>query len=172
MPYLIDGHNLIPKVPGLSLEAADDEMQLVEMLQEFCRLSRKDIEVHFDNAPPGQPRARLYGRVTARFARTGETADEMISARLRRLGATARNWTVVSSDRSVQASARGSRAQVLPSEAFARLMVQTLEGGGQRTTRAGEIPADAGAGLSDPAEIEDWLRLFGGEDGDESTSKK
>ena len=38
MPYLIDGHNLIPKVAGLSLKAVDDEMQLIELLQEFCRI--------------------------------------------------------------------------------------------------------------------------------------
>ena len=37
MPYLIDGHNLIPKVRGLSLQSMDDEMELVELLQEFCR---------------------------------------------------------------------------------------------------------------------------------------
>jgi predicted RNA-binding protein with PIN domain len=156
MPYIIDGHNLIPKVPGLSLEAADDELQLVEMLQEFCRLSRKEAEVHFDNAPAGQPRARSYGRVTARFARAGESADQTIAARLRRLGGAARNWTVVSSDRSVQASARAARAQALSSEAFARQMAQTLQEGG-REASPGEDAAP------DPEDVEDWLRLFGEE---------
>ena len=37
MPYLIDGHNLIPKL-GLRLDLPDDEMQLIGILQEFCRL--------------------------------------------------------------------------------------------------------------------------------------
>ena len=36
MPYLIDGHNLIPKL-GLRLESLDDEMELIAILQEFCR---------------------------------------------------------------------------------------------------------------------------------------
>ena len=31
MPYLIDGHNLIPKM-GLKLADLDDEMQLIELL--------------------------------------------------------------------------------------------------------------------------------------------
>ena len=28
MPYIIDGHNLIPNVPGLDLNKIDDEIQL------------------------------------------------------------------------------------------------------------------------------------------------
>ena len=44
MPYIIDGHNLIPHV-GLRLNALDDEMALVEMLREFCRVKKKRVEV-------------------------------------------------------------------------------------------------------------------------------
>ena len=62
MPLIIDGHNLIPKIPGLSLQAIDDETQLVELLGEYCRLSRRQVEVFFDNAPPGVPRARSLDR--------------------------------------------------------------------------------------------------------------
>ena len=50
MPYLIDGHNLIPKL-GLRLDSVDDEMELVAILQEFARLERSQIEVYFDGAP-------------------------------------------------------------------------------------------------------------------------
>ena len=71
MPYIIDGHNLIPKIPGLSLQEMDDEQHLLEMLQEFCRRQRKQVEVFFDNAPPGGVRARNLGLVTARFVRQG-----------------------------------------------------------------------------------------------------
>ena len=122
MPYLIDGHNLIPKVPGLQLGSADDEMQLVELLQEFCRLSRKQVEVYFDQAAPGQSGKRALGTVTAYFVAAGRTADQAINQRLEKLGRSARNWVVVSSNRSVQISARHAGAQVLASEAFARLL--------------------------------------------------
>src|SRR4030067_2531765 len=118
MPYLVDGHNLIPKLPGLDLGVVDDEIQLVELLQEFCRRRRKQVEVYFDNAPPGQPRARTYGTVLARFARAGQSADELIHARLQRLGRSARNWTGVSSDHPVQAAARAARGQTISSEAL------------------------------------------------------
>lgn len=154
MPYLIDGHNLIPKIPGLSLSDIDDEMQLVELLQEFCRLQRKQVEVHFDNAPPGQPRARVYGQVTARFTRAGKTADQAIQEHLRRLGKAARNWTVVSSDQSVQVSARAARAQSMSAEAFASLLLQTMESASQPGA------ADEETALS-PDEVQDWLDLFG-----------
>lgn len=155
MPYLIDGHNLIPKIRGLSLGAEDDEMQLIQLLQEFCRLSRKQVEVHFDNAPQGQPRARTYGTILARFARSGQTADQTIRDQLVRLGKAARNWTVVSSDHQVQASARAARAQPLSSEAFAGLLEETLQGGD------GSGRASGDADLSSE-EIDDWLDLFGG----------
>ena len=36
MPYLIDGHNLIPK-SGIRLEAVDDELELIAALQDFAR---------------------------------------------------------------------------------------------------------------------------------------
>ncbi len=121
MPYLIDGHNLIPKVPGLSLQEMDDEQHLLEMLQEFCRRQRKQVEVFFDNAPPGGVRARNLGSVTARFVRQGTTADDAIRKRLANLGRAARNWTVVSSDQAVQAEARAVQAQPMPSESFARI---------------------------------------------------
>ena len=159
MPYIIDGHNLIPKVPGLRLEAMDDEMQLVEMLQEFCRLRGKQADVFFDNAPPGGSRARNFGRVIARFARQGTTADDAIRARLARLGKAARNWTVVSSDQAVQASARAAQAHYISSEAFAELLVGTLE-----ETQA-DLGEDEQAGL-DPDELDDWLHLFGADQGE------
>ena len=154
MPYLVDGHNLIPKLPGLDLGVVDDEIQLVELLQEFCRRRRKQVEVYFDNAPPGQPRARTYGTVLARFARAGQSADELIHARLQRLGRSARNWTVVSSDHQVQAAARAARAQTISSEAFARLMHDTLEESPLEPSKDGET------GLS-ADDIDDWLALFG-----------
>jgi predicted RNA-binding protein with PIN domain len=153
MPFLIDGHNLIPKLPGIQLTEIDDEQKLIELLQNFCRITRKQVEVFFDNAPPGVPRARNFGLVIAHFTPSGQTADEAISRKLARLGRSARNWTVVSSDHAVQASARARRASVLPSDQFAALMVKTMERGGK----------DAGK-PEDPQisedELDDWLDIF------------
>lgn len=157
MPYMIDGHNLIPKIPGFSLETIDDEMQLVELLQEFCRRQRKEAEVYFDNAPPGQKKARVFGPVTAHFVRQGMTADDAIRARLGRLSHDARNWTVVSSDHAVQASARAARAHYIPSEVFAGTLAQVID----------KPPQDKGDLLEtslDDEELDDWLKLFGSDE--------
>jgi uncharacterized protein len=150
--YLIDGHNLIPKISGMSLSEIDDEIELIERLQVFCRIEKRKVEVFFDKAPPGQGGTRRYGRVTAHFIREGQTADNAISARLRRLKKAAANWTVVSSDRQVQAEARSVKAKIVSSEDFARQM---------------EIAA-AKTGVEEPGkdktlsseEVEEWLRIF------------
>jgi len=156
MPIIIDGHNLIPKIPGLSLQAIDDEMQLIEMLQEYCRRSRKQAEVFFDNAPPGTPRARNFTNLTARFVREGQTADQAIRSKLKRLGGEARNWTVVSSDREVQSSARAVRASVIPSEIFARQLLQTLAQSNQERETLEKTLSEE--------EIDEWLELFGSDE--------
>lgn len=150
MPYLIDGHNLIPKT-GLSLRSLDDEMALVERLQEFSRVTRQMVEVYFDGAPPGQDGVRKVGTVTAHFVRQGTIADEAIRQRLKRLGRSARNWTVVSSDRQVQAEARRVHAAVIPSDEFAGMMA------GSRA--AGPAPGKGEKGLS-PDEVAEWMELF------------
>jgi len=150
MPYLIDGHNLIPKL-GLSLRSVDDEMELIARLQDFGRAARKPLEVYFDGAPAGQDGARRFGLVTAHFVRLGQTADAAIRARLKRLGRAARNWTVVTSDRQVQAEARAAGASVVSSDVFAEQVAAS--------TCATGLPSAPDASLSEK-EVEDWLKLF------------
>jgi uncharacterized protein len=157
MAYLIDGHNLIPKVPGLSLDAIDDEMQLVELLVEFCRLQRKVIEVFFDKAPAGQANSRKFGAVTAHFIRQGTTADDAILRRLNGLGRQASNWTVVSSDAAVQGSGRRAHAHVISSDAFSKQLVKALGSAGRKPSSPEDKPLS-------PSEMDDWLRLFGEKD--------
>ena len=151
MPYLIDGHNLIPKL-GLRLTDFDDELVLLEQLNEFCRISRRgQVEVYFDNAPQGYPETRRSGLVTAHFVRKPLIADEAIRLRLIKLGRAAKNWTVVSSDHRVQNEARAAGARVISSDEFARTVIETL--------RAGPPPSGKDKSMSE-RELEEWLRLF------------
>ena len=149
MPYLIDGHNLIPKL-GLRLDSVDDEMELIAILQEFCRLEQRQVEVFFDGAPAAHAGMRKLGAVSAHFVRLGNTADDAIRVRLKRLGKGARNWTVVSSDRQVQTEARAMLAEVISSESFAILL---------RQARSATPKPSADRNLSQK-EVEDWLKLF------------
>ena len=149
MPYLIDGHNLIPKL-GLRLDSMDDEMELVAILQEFCRLDRRQAEVYFDGAPTPQAGTRKLGAVTAHFVPLGTTADDAIRRRLKRMGKSAKNWSVVSSDRQVQSDARTSGAEVLSSDSFARQLKKARE----------TAPKAAADRKLSKQEVEDWLSLF------------
>jgi predicted RNA-binding protein with PIN domain len=150
MPYLVDGHNLIPKL-GLRLDSPDDEMELVAILQEFSRLNRREVEVYFDGAPAGQARSRKLGAVSAHFIRLGQSADSAMRARLKNMGRSARNWTVVSSDHEVLSAARAAQADSLTSDEFARLL---------RQARASAPKANEDKILS-KREVDDWLQLFG-----------
>ena len=153
MPYIIDGHNLIPKLPGLSLQNLDDEQELITLLQDFCRLSRKQVEIYFDKAAPGSSSVAQYGVVAVRFARHGQTADQAIAIRLKKMGRSARNSTVVSSDLAVQSFARSARASVMSSEEFADLLLNTL----QAESEAGDQRANL---APDYNEVEHWLEIF------------
>jgi len=156
MPILIDGHNLIPKIPGLRLSDFDDEMRLVEMLQDYSRLRRRNlIECYFDKASMGDwPHKRRFGQVRVQFARHGSSADAGIENRLARLGRGARNWLVVSSDQRVRQAARSVGARSQTSDEFAGELLAVLE--------TGEGPS----GISEDAppvsaqEVDYWLSKF------------
>lgn len=149
MSYLIDGHNLIPKL-GLRLDSIDDEMELVAVLQEFCRLKRRTAEVYFDGAPAGQAGTQKLGMVTAHFVRLETTADNAIKARLGKLGREARNWIVVSSDHEVQNSAKNAHAEFTSSDSFAGQLKHARTSAPKTTTERN---------LS-TKEVDEWLNVF------------
>ncbi|HAY84818.1 MAG TPA: hypothetical protein DCY42_07830 [Chloroflexi bacterium] len=123
---------------------------MIELLQNYCLQMQKDAEVYFDHSSSGHARARVHGKVIARFVRSGETADMAIARHLKRLGREAANWTVVSSDREVLASAKRARARTISSEDFSReLMAEGTSSGSKDTP---EISS---------TEVDDWLKLFG-----------
>ena len=150
MRYLVDGHNLIPNVPGLGLELLDDEQELVQRLQAFCVRGSHQVEVYFDNAPLGQAGLRRFGAVKAYFVRAGRIADDAIARRLGALGKQARQWCVVSSDRSVQAAARAAQAEVMTSQAFAlKMQAEPVSPAIEKR----DTPLE-------PGEVDEWLRIF------------
>jgi predicted RNA-binding protein with PIN domain len=149
MPYLVDGHNLIPKM-GLHLDSIDDELELIAILQEFCRLERKQVEVYFDGAPTPQTGTRKYGIVTVHFVSTKTTADNAIRNRLKKMGKSARNWTVVTSDHRVQLEARAVQAEFISSDSFAGMLKQARN----------SAPKSADERKLSHQEVEDWLKLF------------
>jgi hypothetical protein len=82
--------------------------------------------------------------------RLGDSADNAIRNRLNRLGKNARNWTVISSDRQVQAEARAVHAEVTSSDVFAAMLKQARN----------SAPKSGAERSLSPQEVEDWLKLF------------
>jgi len=149
---LIDGHNLIPKVRGLSLTMVDDEMELIQILSEYARLTRKKLDVYFDNAPIDKSGTRKFGSVTAHFVREGSTADDAIIQRISKLKHRTQNTKVISSDQQVQNLAKLNGAQVISSEEFSKDIEKTFS----------KSPS---GGKPDPErlsanEIDQWIQIF------------
>jgi hypothetical protein len=149
MPFLIDGHNLIPHIHGLSLSQLDDELALLELLDGYFKRERKNAVVFFDRAAPGNDQNIRRGFVTAHFTRPPLNADKAIRNAVRELGRSAANYTVITSDMEVSDSARRLGARVLSSAKFA----QKLSIGGKRKK----------TGIYDPVEdVDYWLKVFKG----------
>lgn len=157
MPYLIDGHNLIGRLPDIDLNDPNDEALLVQKLTGFVARTRKKCVVVFDaGLPGGESRLSTHG-VKVIFASHLSNADQVI---IERIGKTANptTWTVVSSDNRVLDAADRRKMKTLRAAEFAEIL--------RRPTLPGQPGVDIAADvhLSDD-EVDDWLRLF---DGDQS----
>ena len=148
MPLLIDGHNLIGRLPDLGLDDPDDEVKLVARLRTYSARTGKRVTVVFDRGlPGGRSRELSGGGVEVVFASAGHTADGILRERIR--GARdPRGLMVVTSDREVMRAARASGARVMRSGKFAAKL---------KTPRAASVEQDVHLSAE---EVEEWLTLF------------
>jgi predicted RNA-binding protein with PIN domain len=147
MPYLIDGHNLIGSMPGLSLADPEDERKLLELLLGYAHRARRRMIVFFDKGNPIYRNPTGEGLVTARFVPRPKKADDAIIEFLRDRR-DAPNYTVVTSDLAVRRSAQRAGAKVVSSADFAARFAVP------RSAPKNENPPE-------PTEdLEDWLKLF------------
>jgi predicted RNA-binding protein with PIN domain len=153
MPLLIDGHNLIGRLPDLRLDDPDDEAKLAARLRTYSARTGRRITVVFDQGlPGGHSRELSGGGVEVVFAASGHTADGILCERIRR-ARDPRGLTVVTSDREVIAAARARGARVMRSGRFAAQL-------GEPQTASVEQDVHLSA-----EEVEEWLKVFrGGED--------
>jgi len=148
MPFLIDGHNLIPHIQGLNLAHLDDEIALLKLLEAHFRKERRQAVVFFDRAAAGQENDITYGFVSAHFTRPPLNADTAIRNAVSKLGKAASNYTVVSADLEVSGHARRMGARVITSAEFA----QQLASRGKRKANQ-ESAAEV--------DLDYWLKVFG-----------
>ncbi len=151
MAYIIDGHNLIGAMKQIRLDDPDDEMLLVDELRRFCARTRRRVTVYFDRGAPAMQALKDAGGLSVRFVRPPRSADQAIVQHLDHLKGAARNWTVVSSDQEVQASARRAGARVLSSPEFVRSMSKSDRRTGQREKPDSDLTDD---------DVKEWQELF------------
>jgi predicted RNA-binding protein with PIN domain len=163
MPILIDGHNLIGQMPNISLDEPDDEARLVLLLRRYAARRRgRRVVVVFDRGVYGHPgNLNGYG-VEVRFVKPPADADSEL---IRQIRAIKRRdeWLVVSSDRAVVGEAQVRGIPVVSAQEFAR-----------RLTALGQPRASLNAKGSDRplsrAEVKEWMRIFGVEEGEDDDS--
>ncbi len=154
MHYLIDGHNLIAKLPDISLSDPDDEVQLILRLRQWTAVSpKRRVTVYFDGGIPGGQNVRLStSQVQVVFATAGKTADALLIRHVKKVK-NPPEFTLVTSDQAIIKTAVIRKMKYLRSETFAAHLAET--GAARQTPVEPEDPR-----LSQ-AEIEEWLELFG-----------
>ncbi|GAB4326236.1 MAG: NYN domain-containing protein [Phototrophicales bacterium] len=155
MPYLIDGHNLIGKLPDIDLNDPNDEALLVQKLSGFVARTKQKCTVVFDSGLPGGESRMSTRGVKVIFAPHQSNADQIIMERIRK-ERNPKMLIVVSSDHEVLDQAKLRGMQTLKSAEFAALLQRPAP-----PVKPG-VDEDANLKLTD-AEIEEWLKIFGEE---------
>jgi predicted RNA-binding protein with PIN domain len=153
VPILIDGHNLIGRLPMLSLQDPGDEEELVRLLKSYRARTGKAITVVFD--PGGAfalPQSRSHSGIQVVFAPHGSSADAVIIHRIQTCRDPHR-WSVVTSDQELAETVARQGARVRSAEEFAAQLCTPQDGSPEWKDRS-----------PSPAEVKDWLDLFEGRD--------
>lgn len=155
MPYLIDGHNLIGKIPDIQLTDPNDEAKLVQRLMGFCARTGKRCTVVFDHGLPGGSSKMSTAGVKVIFASVHSNADRVMIDRIHKVR-NPREWVVVSSDNQVLGTARRRRIPTLSSAQFADMLARPKPVAKPGREEAPDLRLS-------PDEVDEWLRLFNGE---------
>lgn len=157
MPLLIDGHNLIGKMPDMSLADPNDELKLVSKLQAYAEIVQKRIVVIFDPNPLdttpviARQRNQHGAYLTAIFAEPGMTADRLIRDKVSETK-DRQGLTVITSDNAVASFARQSGIRVQPAGDFAKLLVERTDA--RNAVRTDVKPAPS------RADVKAWAEVF------------
>jgi hypothetical protein len=151
MPILLDGNNLLHRLPGGG--RGRDEVR--RMVLDRVRHERQRVTVVFDGPPPvGRPARESLGRATVVWS--GERkADDVIIATLP-CGGSARQWVVVTDDRELARRARDRGAETRDVASW------------QSSLRPVAAASEGSAHPVSPSELSEWEAYFesGGDEDD------
>lgn len=150
MPYLVDGNNLAHAL-GLSRGSDADREACARLVAEFCRSRGARATIVFDGPPPQGPAAPGATSRTRILFSASRPADDTI-LKLIQSSRTPRDFTLVTSDKSLGDKARHLGAQVERAHEFSRRLDPGKPG-------RGKAPAKPSARES-PEEIAAWLAVF------------
>ncbi len=163
MTYMIDGHNLIGKLPDISLDDPNDEALLVQKLTGFTARTGKTCLVVFDHGLPGGSSRMSTRNVQVVFASGRSSADRVMVERIYKIQ-DIKGWVIVTSDNDVMSRARRRGMETMHSEEFALL----LEAPPPKVEDIGE---SSDVNIS-TAEVDEWLNIFGDGSTPKSPKKK
>jgi uncharacterized protein len=150
--YLIDGHNLIGKLPDIELTDPNDEAKLVQKLAGFAARTKTQMVVVFDHGlPAGQSRMSTRS-VQVVFASHRSNADRVMIERIQK-EPNPNNWIVVSSDNDVLDAAKRKRMQAIKSADFAKLLERPIPPPKPGPDEAVDVHLSR-------QEVDEWLTLF------------
>lgn len=157
MQYLIDGHNLIGKMPDIDLSDPDDEIQLILRLRSWTAVSAKrKVTVYFDGGIPGGKDVNLSSsQVKVIFANQGRIADSYLIAHLNRVKNPS-EYQLITSDQEIIKAATKRKINHMRSEKFVEYMDEQWQDYLPQPT----ITDDNDRELSE-IEINEWLNIFG-----------
>lgn len=154
MPLLIDGHNLIGKMPDMKLSDPDDEDKLIARLKKYVARTKKRVTVVFD--PPKQSEWFAWTddryeqpNLEIIFVTMGRKADDKIRERITQTK-DKQGLVLVTSDSAVVNFARQCGVKnVRSSESFAEELREMLK-----------PPAPSEKPGITQADLEEWQKVF------------
>ena len=164
MHYIIDGHNLIGKMPDISLKDPNDEVKLTMRIKSWVAESKKrQVTLFFDGGTQGSHLNRLSGRnMKVIFAPSGRTADSLIISHMRKLK-NPREYTLITSDREIITAAASMRIRSLLSEKFIERMGFIFKEKPEKEQKKKKVapPEKPDVSKISDTEVQEWLDLFG-----------
>lgn len=161
MIFLIDGHNLIGKMPDISLTDVDDEEKLLNHLQNWAAGSRqRRLHVVFDAGKfSGQASSKSEGNLRVEFVKRGRTADSRIIQIIKE-AKNPKEHILVTSDREIIFVARQRRITQMSSSAFVRQMIEDKKTDMLAAREPMRKPPIVNKPQLSEDQVENWLKLF------------
>jgi hypothetical protein len=161
---IIDGYNLLHAAGWVQSRYRPGELEacrtrLLKFLSEhLSEMEAVRTTVVFDarHPPVAAPRFITHGHIRVLFASPHGDADRMIEEMLESSDAP-RNVTLISNDRRLQLAARAERSDCISSTDF----LESLRNRSSQSSGSHRANTEKPESISNPAELELWLRVFG-----------